>query len=147
MLILATFTNNYLPALLNVTVQTTTFYIVNMNQITYLTFSPLLIGHDVGDLKKPHHGSIASDPMPYISNDMINTYTNPFFDQSYCSWQTKQFKNSAFHFLMTHNVVSSDTMTTRSSAMCAYQSYHILITLVTRCIWNMKPIALISRKK
>jgi hypothetical protein len=88
-----------------------------MNQITYLTCSPLLIGRDVGDLQKPHHGSIASDPMPYISNDMINTDNNPFFDQSYCSCQTEQFKNSAFHFLMTLNVVSSDIMTTRSSAI------------------------------
>jgi len=60
--------------LFNVTVQTTTFYTV-----TSLTCSPLLIGRDVGDQKKPHHGSLASDPMPYISNDMINTDNNPFF--------------------------------------------------------------------
>ena len=71
--ILATFTNNYHPSLFNVTVQTTTFY-----QVTSLSCSPLLIGRDIGDLKKPHHGSLASDPMSYISNDMINTDNKPF---------------------------------------------------------------------
>jgi hypothetical protein len=37
-----------------------------------LTGSPLLICHNVGDMKKPHHRSHASDPMPWIFNNMIN---------------------------------------------------------------------------
>jgi hypothetical protein len=53
---------------------------------------------------------------------MINTDNNPFFDQSYCSWQTKQLKNSAFHFLI--------------SAICIvrWRSWH-MISLMWPVMW------------
>ena len=38
-------------------------HVGNLFKMAFLTYSPLLICHVMGDLRKPHHGSHASDPM------------------------------------------------------------------------------------
>ena len=97
---------------------------------------------------------------------MINTDNNPFFDQSYCSWQTKPLKNSAFHFLKRHLHWPLKVMTQgRSDVTCNVVSSYItppghqqivhismgatvvLIRLLTQCTWKIKSLALILRKK
>jgi hypothetical protein len=49
----------------------------NLIKIRSLSCFPLLICHDMGDLKKPHYGPHVSDLMSWIYNDIINHIFRP----------------------------------------------------------------------